>query len=157
MKELITDIEKLLKKEQKFIEIENLPVVIIGDIHGDYLSLESILNNLKDEIIVFLGDYADRGPSPIEVYERIFKLKLFHPERIFILRGNHEAPNLFPFHPHDLPWHLKYKYGDSWKELYQSLLKVYNEMPIAAIVKEFALLLHGGISPKIGIESLRSP
>lgn len=157
MKVLINDIEKLLKREQKLIEIENFPVAIIGDIHGDYISLENILKNLKDEYIIFLGDYADRGPSQIEVYERIFELKLSYPERIFILRGNHEAPDIFPFHPHDLPWHLKYRYGDSWREIYQLLLKVYDKMPIAAIIKKVALLLHGGISPKIGINSLRSP
>lgn len=154
---LISNVEEIFKEEEKLIEIENTQVAIIGDIHGDYLSLEKILKDLKNEIIIFLGDYADRGPSPIEVYEKIFELKISRPKEVFLLRGNHEAPDLLPFHPHDLPWHLSLKYGEKWREIYKGLIRVYNEMPIAAIIKGLALLLHGGISPEITIEGLRDP
>ncbi|MEM2524886.1 MAG: metallophosphoesterase family protein [Candidatus Methanomethylicaceae archaeon] len=157
LEKLIMDIEEILKEEEKLIEIKNASVIIIGDIHGDYLSLERILKDLKDEKIVFLGDYADRGPSPIEVYEKIFELKVSRPKEVFLLRGNHEAPDLLPFHPHDFPWHLNLKYRDRWREIYKKFIGIYNKMPIALIIEKLALLLHGGISPEIKIENLKNP
>lgn len=157
LEKLIVDVDEVLKEEEKLIEIERAPIVIIGDIHGDYLSLERILKGLKNEKIVFLGDYADRGPSPIEVYEKIFELKISRPKEVFLLRGNHEAPDLLPFHPHDFPWYLSLKYGEKWREIYKGLIKVYNKMPIAVIIEKLALLLHGGISPEMRIENLKNP
>lgn len=157
LEKIMADLEEALREEDKLIEIKKAPVAIIGDLHGDCSSLERILNDLRDEKIVFLGDYADRGPSPIEVYERIFELKVSRPKEVFLLRGNHEAPDLLPFHPHDLPWHLSLKYGEGWREIYKRLIRIYNKMPVAAIVEKSALLLHGGISPELTIENLRYP
>ena len=48
-------------------------VIVAGDIHGDYASFQRILKqfNSRQDLIVFLGDYADRGPKGIEVIEGI--------------------------------------------------------------------------------------
>ena len=60
---------------------------IIGDIHGCYEEIDTLINQIppKDELI-FLGDYVDRGPSPFLVIERI----LLEKHRSLYLRGNHE-------------------------------------------------------------------
>src|SRR5262245_43785874 len=66
----------------------------IGDIHGDSEHLFKLLSCLpeldKEDTVVFLGDYVDRGPRSKEVVQYV---KNFHeqtPARVVALRGNHE-------------------------------------------------------------------
>ena len=51
---------------------------IIGDIHGEMALLDQLLENIdrfNPEVIVFLGDYIDRGPHVKEVVDRIMNLE----------------------------------------------------------------------------------
>jgi len=64
--------------------------IAIGDIHGLAQTLERLLARLpKEGVLVFLGDYIDRGPSSKAVVERLLALEK-ERECVF-LRGNHEA------------------------------------------------------------------
>jgi hypothetical protein len=170
---LLEDIKEGLRNEKAgkgflrdgiLLVLEPSPIIVIGDIHGDLLSLETLLKkaDVREKVrsgwkVVFLGDYADRGPSPLEVYNILFDLKLSFPDSIFLLRGNHEGMDIVPFYPHDLPWHLRTLYPDGWEEIYRSLLEIHRLMPVAAIIDSWLLLLHGGLSPKITRSSLSSP
>ncbi len=65
-------------------------VFAIGDIHGSYELLESLLQfwNHEEEQLVFLGDYIDRGPDSLKVLQKIIQLtKTFGA---ITLCGNHE-------------------------------------------------------------------
>ncbi len=90
-----------------FLEKHDLPagseVAVIGDIHGNGLRLDLTLKALQkrgylDEefrllpgkSIVFLGDYMDRGKNNLKVLELVMTLKMENPERVHLLRGNHE-------------------------------------------------------------------
>ena len=68
-------------------------IFAIGDIHGCYDRLETLMDkipiDLSRDILVFIGDYIDRGPNSVEVVEYLMKLKKRVPEVIF-LKGNHE-------------------------------------------------------------------
>ena len=49
-----------------------MSTIAIGDLHGNLEALDDLLEELTPEIksedtIVFLGDYIDRGPTPVEV------------------------------------------------------------------------------------------
>jgi serine/threonine protein phosphatase 1 len=66
----------------------------IGDIHGDLDALFKLLACFptldKDDTIVFVGDYIDRGPKSAEVIEFIRTLPKNTPAKVVALRGNHE-------------------------------------------------------------------
>ena len=64
---------------------------VIGDIHGCFNSLVSLLTQVEQraDVLVFLGDYVDRGPDSKKVIERILQLKKERPD-VITLQGNHE-------------------------------------------------------------------
>lgn len=63
----------------------NEPVIIIGDIHGQFYDLLKImslfpsLDPLPKEHLLFLGDYVDRGPQGMEVILVLMALKVKFP------------------------------------------------------------------------------
>src|SRR3954469_21081267 len=66
-------------------------ILAIGDIHGSARALEVLLQAVaptRDELIVTLGDYVDRGPDSAAVLTRLVRLSETH--RLVALRGNHE-------------------------------------------------------------------
>ena len=50
----------------------------------------------KVTYMVFLGDYVDRGFYGTEVLYTIMMLKIANPEKVILLRGNHEDHRQYP-------------------------------------------------------------
>lgn len=69
----------------------------IGDIHGSLDKLNSLIAACRQDaggremILVFLGDYIDRGPESAGVVRLVLDLQQEAPERVIALKGNHEA------------------------------------------------------------------
>lgn len=132
--------------------------IIVGDIHGDINSLYKLLTETRfieraeegeDLKLIFLGDYGDRGQYSPEVFYVVFYLKQTKPERVFLLRGNHEGLPLIPFSPHDVPSQLHLKYNEHWNEIYNNILKLFSNLPHSLIIENKYLLLHGGAPSEI--------
>ena len=110
--------------------IEAAPVgeaVVVGDLHGDLQSLVYILDDSKflnkarsarDVLLVFLGDYGDRGDYSAEVYYVVLKLKQIFPENVILMRGNHEGPPDLIASPHDLPTQMRNRFREKGSEAY---------------------------------------
>lgn len=67
-------------------------IFAIGDVHGCARELEALLGKLKlkpDDLVVFLGDYVDRGPDSRRVIDIV--LQLSEKVEVVALKGNHEA------------------------------------------------------------------
>jgi len=156
LEEFVEDRLSQLKEEKKksfrknggIILDEKSRYVVIGDIHGDLETLKNILKKVSETIqtdyIVFLGDYVDRGSKQIAARLTVLLREELDPERIIILRGNHEPPpELTPF-PHDFPLQLLRRYGQRGKKLYQDFLSLFEELPYVLIIKDEAIMLHGG-------------
>ena len=66
-------------------------LIAIGDIHGEVEKLNSLIDRLdlqKQDKVIFLGDYIDRGLNSKAVIERI--LDLSKKIECVFLKGNHE-------------------------------------------------------------------
>ena len=66
-------------------------LIAIGDIHGEVEKLNSLIDRLdlqKQDKVIFLGDYIDRGLNSKAVIERVSDLSK-NIECVF-LKGNHE-------------------------------------------------------------------
>lgn len=136
--------------------IEVSPVgeaIIVGDLHGDLQSLVHILDDSKflskmksgsDVLLVFLGDYGDRGTHSPEVYYVVLKLKEMFPERVILMRGNHEGPPDLLAYPHDLPTQMRNRFREKGSEAYLTLRQLYNHLYTGVIIEDRYVLLHGG-------------
>ena len=165
---LLKETISLLRKEQRTGESGlvigraiRLPpsgeAIIVGDLHGDLASLTHILRSsgflrkaYKGENVhlIFLGDYGDRGSASIQVYYAILKLKELFPDKVILMRGNHEGPADLTPYPHDLPDQLKQAYGIAkGEELMVELRKLHDRLYNALVIEERAVLIHGGFPP----------
>lgn len=68
--------------------------IAFGDIHGHADELIQLLREIKiedEDVLVFLGDYIDRGADSKGVINTLINLQgVFGDQRIVLLRGNHE-------------------------------------------------------------------
>lgn len=66
-------------------------ILVISDIHGEIEKFEQLLEeaqyDAKQDQLILLGDYVDRGPNARAVIEKVRELK---EEGALILKGNHE-------------------------------------------------------------------
>lgn len=98
----------------------------------------------KDKKILFLGDYVDRGIRGVEVLIYLMVLKINYPNKVIMLRGNHESRNMtetFTFREECI-----YKYD---QEVYDSFMDMFDSFPISSVVNGLYLCMHGGISPEL--------
>ncbi|MBO8182686.1 MAG: serine/threonine protein phosphatase [Archaeoglobus sp.] len=138
--DFLEEVDRAISKlpGKKFVRINFKRAAIIGDTHGDLPALKTILKLTKDEGIIFLGDYGDRGIYGVSTYYEI--LKLFNErENVVLLKGNHESDAVIP---HELPEQLN-SYFNSEEPL-NRLRKLWEKLPISAGSEEY-WFVHGGV------------
>ncbi|MGB9709021.1 MAG: metallophosphoesterase [Infirmifilum sp.] len=138
--ELLDDVTTILKSEEQLIKIEAPRILFVGDTHGD---VESSIKALKSDasVKVFLGDYVDRGKFQIENIELLLLAKREYPDKVFLLRGNHESREMNEVYGFLREMLNYYDY-----EVYELMLKVFSNMSVAATVNNEIFAVHGGIA-----------
>ncbi|MFO8018619.1 MAG: metallophosphoesterase [Promethearchaeia archaeon] len=143
--ELIGNIEKILAKENHLIQVPQGRTMIIGDLHGDLDTLNRIIKTFFREnfkTLLFLGDYVDRGAKQVEVINVLFYYKKLMPNRILLLRGNHEDPYInrqYGFYDE-----VRLKFSNH-KFLFRRYNQVFSNLPLAAMTWNRIFCVHGGI------------
>ena len=152
LRETITQVTPLLQAQGRLIRLpDDLPVVFVGDTHGDRTATERVLERfpIGDHRIVFLGDTVDRGPDSIGNLDRILRSKLSHPDRVTLLMGNHEAWGISPFTPADF-WNGLAPEDEA--ALAGSLI----HLPLAAWHPAGVLAVHGALPAVASLEAIAS-
>ncbi len=153
---LLEDAEEEFSEIRHLLEVEGpaWPVLFVGDTHGD---LESAVRakELADErgaSVVFLGDYVDRGPNQIETLSFVLAWRHVEPERVVILRGNHESPITNPYYGF-----LRAVVGLYDIQVYEQATRAFAQLPYAARIGGEVLAVHGGVPKGISrVEEIAS-
>src|SRR5436190_24167368 len=98
-------VKEVLMRESNVVHVA-APITVVGDIHGypppkrifltgsqfyDLLEIFRIGGSVPETNYLFLGDYVDRGYFSIETISLLTCLKLRYPDRVHLVRGNHES------------------------------------------------------------------
>lgn len=139
------------KAKEIFIEESNIlrvdaPVIICGDIHGqfyDLLKLFQVGGDCPDKNYLFLGDFVDRGYNSVETILLLLALKVRYPDRITLIRGNHESrqiTQIYGFYDE-----CRRKYGSS--SVWRYFTDMFDYLALGALIDNKILCVHGGLSP----------
>lgn len=176
----------VLERESSFLKIEG-PTIVVGDIHGNIGSLEYSCRKFLREVrngksILFLGDYVDRGayapggPNSIKNITLLLQLKTMFPDKVFLLRGNHEDININKIYGffdecrthydgivynYSSPNYFRQNaerigdYDDHVNDdvpgmnIYNIVNRTFNSLSLAAVINNTTFCVHGGISPEL--------
>ncbi|EDR24451.1 serine/threonine protein phosphatase ppe1, putative [Entamoeba dispar SAW760] len=145
--ELCFTVKAIMALESNVLEIKT-PVTVCGDIHGqfyDLLRLFEIGGNIPDVQYLFMGDYVDRGIYSIETITFLLLHKVKYPDRIHLLRGNHETRMItqdYGFYDECIQ-----KYGNP--AAWTIFMDVFDYFNVAAVIDNSIYCVHGGLSPTL--------
>ncbi|KAL3093579.1 hypothetical protein niasHS_006219 [Heterodera schachtii] len=120
--------EHVFKQQATLIRIQP-PVVVVGDIHGQFADLMRIFakhGHPPDNQYVFLGDYVDKGAQSLEKIVLLFCYKLWFLREI-----------------------ISRFQGAGALQIFNLFNRTYAWMTYVALIGKRILCMHGGISDKI--------
>ncbi|RWW20305.1 hypothetical protein GW17_00015587, partial [Ensete ventricosum] len=146
IRQLCVASKEIFLRQPNLLELE-APIKICGDIHGQYTDLLRLFEcggYPPRANYLFLGDYVDRGKQSIETICLLLAYKIKYPESFFLLRGNHECASISRIYGF---------YDECKRRYYVHLWRVFTDcfncLPVAALIEEKILCMHGGLSPQL--------
>jgi protein phosphatase len=131
------------------------PIKVFGDIHGQYQDLMRFFDlwespsedgDIESYDYLFLGDFVDRGNHSLETICLLMALKVKYPEKLHMLRGNHEdrwINQAFGF-AEECANRLGEDPSDP-DSVFNRINDLFDWLPLAAVIDDKIMCLHGGI------------
>ncbi|KAG2491752.1 hypothetical protein HYH03_009913 [Edaphochlamys debaryana] len=149
-----SDVKTLCQKaleilvEESNVQRVDAPVTVCGDIHGQFYDLMELFQVGGDcpmTNYLFMGDFVDRGFYSVETFLLLLALKVRYPDRITLIRGNHESRQItqvYGFYDECLR-----KYGSV--NVWRYCTDVFDYLSLSAVIDNSIFAVHGGLSPTI--------
>jgi diadenosine tetraphosphatase ApaH/serine/threonine PP2A family protein phosphatase len=152
---VVCDMCKEIFLEEGNVEQLHSPATICGDIHGQFYDLLALFEtggDVPNTNYVFLGDFVDRGYHSVESLLLLLVLKARYPDRITLIRGNHESRQITQVYGFYDECYRKYGGVNVWR----MCTDLFDYMPLAAIIDNDVFCVHGGLSPALQtVEQIR--
>eukprot|EP01065_Artemidia_motanka_P047339 TRINITY_DN7396_c0_g1_i1.p1 TRINITY_DN7396_c0_g1~~TRINITY_DN7396_c0_g1_i1.p1 ORF type:complete len:813 (+),score=122.10 TRINITY_DN7396_c0_g1_i1:230-2440(+) len=152
----------VLEREPLLIR-RSSPVYVFGDIHGNFVDLTYFMDRLIPfgEIMyapcdfIFLGDYVDRGTCSIECMTWLLAHKLMAPDKVTLLRGNHESPevsgDVATYGNVSFKHQCLQIFGDDLgQQVWAGVNSLFKHMSLACVLDNRIFCSHGGIPQYYG-------
>lgn len=148
--------KKMFEREPRVVFLQS-PAYVFGDIHGNLEDLHFFSDNiwrlgmsLTAGSFLFLGDYVDRGLHCLECVAYLFAMKLQLPNKVFLLRGNHETRDINGWEEHygerSFMYQCRKRFGDSaGYRVWEACNQAFDRMPLAGVIDQDIFCVHGGI------------
>jgi len=150
--ELASELKDIVSEEPILQQVDLPATIYGGDLHGQFRDLLLLLQDFDfpgegGHSIVFNGDWVDRGKHQLEVVTLVFALKAAYPDNVFLNRGNHEFPDQNKYGvATGFYAACKSQFGpDLGEEVFMAFHETFEYLPLASLVGEKILVLHGGI------------
>lgn len=147
LKMLCTYVKDLLIEECNVQPVAS-PVTVCGDIHGQFYDLLELFRTggeCPKTAYVFMGDFVDRGHNSVETLTLLLCLKARYPDRMTLLRGNHESRQITQVYGFYDECVRKYGNPNPWRYC----VDVFDHFNIAALIDGVVFCVHGGLSPEV--------
>jgi diadenosine tetraphosphatase ApaH/serine/threonine PP2A family protein phosphatase len=151
IKRICMQAEQIFKKEARVVPVTS-PCFVLGDIHGNLNDLriyERILwPNAPTSVAgsyLFLGDYVDRGDYGLECICYLLSMKVLAPKTFYLLRGNHELRSIQQAFTFFREVGEKFRNQQLGVNVWETLNKCFDVMPVAATIDDQIFCSHGGI------------
>lgn len=152
-------------KESNVVHIA-APVTVVGDIHGQFFDMIEIfkiggfcpdtnylflgtprpeLDEMIRKLIGISGDYVDRGLFSVETISLLVCLKLRYPQRVHLIRGNHESRGVTQSYGFYTECSRKYGNANVW----HYFTDMFDFLTLSVVINDQIFCVHGGLSPSI--------